>query len=126
MFYVLWHVDSLLDNTHNTHTANSVGTVFPSSVDGLLLCNSRTVTSHNSSGSRSRDMFTMTRLSLGYICECHCSVSQFSKLVTNYEREIVSGEASELEPGLQKNTGCRPVRNVKCDWKILCVIFVVI
>jgi hypothetical protein len=33
---------------------------------------------------------------------------------------------SELEPGVQKNTRGRPVRNVKCDWKILCVIFVVI
>jgi hypothetical protein len=34
-------------------------------------------------------------------------------LVTSYEREIVAAEAregSKLEPGIQKNTGGRPVR----------------
>jgi hypothetical protein len=38
---ILWHLDSLLDNARNTHAANSIGTVFPSSADGLLLCNAR-------------------------------------------------------------------------------------
>jgi hypothetical protein len=42
------------------------------------------------------------------------------------ERELRRLVESELEPGVQKNTRGRPVRNVKCNWKILYVIFVVI
>jgi hypothetical protein len=60
----------------------------------------------------------MRHLSLGYISECHSSVtvssqSELSELVTSYEREIVAAEAreqSEVEPGVQKNTRGRPVR----------------
>jgi hypothetical protein len=42
------------------------------------------------------------------------------------ERELRRLFESELEPGVHKNTRGRPVKNVKRDWKILCVIFVVI
>jgi hypothetical protein len=40
-------------------------------------------------------------------------LSEFVELVMSYKRAIVPAEAherSELEPGLQKNTGDRPVR----------------
>jgi hypothetical protein len=45
---IAWCVDLLLDTAHNTHPANNIGTVFSTSVDGLLLCHAHAVISHNS------------------------------------------------------------------------------
>jgi hypothetical protein len=56
ILYILWHVYPLLDNARNIHAANGLGTVFSSSADGLSLCNSRAVTSNNSTWP-SHDMF---------------------------------------------------------------------
>jgi hypothetical protein len=35
---------------------------------------------------------------------------------------VLVAEASEVEPGLQKNIGSLPLRNLKCELKTICVL----
>jgi hypothetical protein len=124
----MWCVYPLLDNTCNTHEANSMGTVFSLTANGLSLCNSPSVMSHNSMWPW-HDMFpmwcaVMTSLMLGWhnsIVDHDVSMMSDSKLhdkgQTKWKQvvELVVEWSTEE----YKRSACE---NVKSDWKILYAI----
>jgi hypothetical protein len=113
---------------HHTRS-NSIGTAFSSSADGLSLCNSRAVTSHNSMWT-SRDMFparcaAMMSLTLGWrnnTVDRDVSMLSDSEL---HDEDQTGRKGVVVELVVERSTEeyrRSASEYVKCDWKILCVI----
>jgi hypothetical protein len=52
--------------------------------------------------------------------------SELSEFDTSYEREIVPAESTRIGTRITEGYRRSAYEDMKCDWKILCVIFVVI